>query len=135
MNNPGYKDAHVLMVTARLFQDIVGFARPEAGMPSGSAKSYWRMFYLSAVTITTLGYGDIVPISNVSRLLVASQAIIGVVLIGLFLNALTLKENKSKNGLSTTQGKEEVLCDQGDSTIVAEPDGSVDQGHSGLMEK
>ncbi len=53
---------------------------------------FWRMFYFSAVTITTLGYGDIVPISDLARLLVAAESILGIILIGLFFNALTRKE-------------------------------------------
>lgn len=50
--------------------------------------SYWRMLYLSAVTITTLGYGDIVPITTRSRLYISLEAILGIVTVGLFLNAL-----------------------------------------------
>ncbi|MEP2736737.1 MAG: potassium channel family protein [Erythrobacter sp.] len=42
-----------------------------------------RMLYFSAVTATTLGYGDIVPISKKSRLVVAFQSIFGLVLMGL----------------------------------------------------
>lgn len=47
-----------------------------------------RMFYLSAVTITTLGYGDIVPTSSTARLLVSLEAILGILVAGLFLNSL-----------------------------------------------
>lgn len=52
---------------------------------------YWKMFYFSSVTITTLGFGDIVPITNKARILVSLEAIIGVVIIGLFLNSLANK--------------------------------------------
>jgi voltage-gated potassium channel Kch len=45
------------------------------------------MIYFSAVTITTLGFGDIVPITAHARTSVI-EAISGVILIGLFLNAL-----------------------------------------------
>ena len=48
-----------------------------------------RMLYLSTVTITTLGYGDILPITNLSRTLVAFESILGIVVIGLFLNAVS----------------------------------------------
>lgn len=44
--------------------------------------------YLSVVTVTTLGYGDIVPKSPLAKLLTSFQAISGVVLVGLFLNSL-----------------------------------------------
>lgn len=47
-----------------------------------------RMLYFSTVTITTLGFGDIVPVEPVARLLVAVESILGIILMGLFLNAL-----------------------------------------------
>jgi hypothetical protein len=49
------------------------------------------MLYLSSVTITTLGYGDIVPVTCSARMLIASEAILGVILAGLFLNSLALR--------------------------------------------
>jgi hypothetical protein len=54
-----------------------------------SKDTFYRMLYLSAVTITTVGYGDIVPLTDLARAAVASEAILGIVLIGLFLNALS----------------------------------------------
>ena len=50
--------------------------------------------YFSVITITTLGYGDITPIGLVSQLLTASESIIGIILIGLFLNALSYQHNR-----------------------------------------
>jgi hypothetical protein len=58
---------------------------------------FWSLFYLSTVTITTLGFGDIVPITRTCRLLVSSEAILGIILIGLFLNALTRDKIFNKN--------------------------------------
>lgn len=62
--------------------------RAENGEPSRATDSYWRMLYLSAVTITTVGYGDIVPITTTARLFVGLEAVLGVVVAGLFLAAL-----------------------------------------------
>jgi hypothetical protein len=77
-----------LPVSEPLNDDITGFANAVSGFPSRATGSYARMFYFSAVTITTLGYGDIVPITTAARLLVAAEAILGIVLIGLFINSL-----------------------------------------------
>ncbi len=44
--------------------------------------------YFSTVTITTLGYGDIVPEDTLTKALVSLEAILGIVLIGVFLNAI-----------------------------------------------
>jgi len=45
-------------------------------------------FYFSIVTITTLGYGDILPNSNISMLLASSEVLLGILIIGLFVNSL-----------------------------------------------
>lgn len=45
--------------------------------------------YFSAVTITTLGYGDIQPIETATKLVSASEAVFGVVTIGFFLTSLS----------------------------------------------
>lgn len=50
--------------------------------------SFVRMLYFSTVTISTIGYGDIAPINDGLRMLVGLEAIIGVVFIGLFINAV-----------------------------------------------
>ncbi len=50
--------------------------------------------YYSTVTITTLGYGDISPISSVAQILVVLETVLGVATIGLFLNALSLKKSR-----------------------------------------
>jgi Ion channel len=40
--------------------------------------------YFSVITITTLGYGDLSPISGFGRILAACEALLGVVLLGVF---------------------------------------------------
>jgi hypothetical protein len=54
-----------------------------------------RMMYLSAVVITTLGLGDIVPMTSQARLLVAIEAVTGIAFAGLFLNALAYRASQS----------------------------------------
>jgi hypothetical protein len=73
------------------YSNVLGIWRYIAasrGQTGYSDASIGRAMYLSAVTITTLGYGDIVPMTDAGRLLVATEAVLGVVLAGLFLNAL-----------------------------------------------
>jgi voltage-gated potassium channel Kch len=64
------------------------------GFPARVSGHFARMFYLSTVTITTLGVGDVLPITMTTRLLVALEAILGVALIGLFLNSLAQGRNE-----------------------------------------
>jgi hypothetical protein len=66
------------------------------GDPTSAPGTSWRMLYLSVTVITTLGFGDIVPITTAARLLVSAEAILGVVVIGLFLNALARTFNRAR---------------------------------------
>lgn len=86
-----------LPISLALSQQFQGLYQGRRGFPSRVTGSFGRMFYLSAVTITTLGYGDIVPISTMARILVALEAILGVVVVGLFLNSLSF-ERSSREG-------------------------------------
>ncbi|MGZ5445146.1 MAG: potassium channel family protein [Thermoanaerobaculia bacterium] len=64
------------------------FMKVDTGMTLSGWGTYSRFVYFSVVTLTTLGYGDIVPISDRARGLVSLQSVFGVVVIGLFLNSL-----------------------------------------------
>lgn len=98
---------HAFMpIPSSLHEQILGYAKGVSGFPSKTTGSYWRMLYLSAVTISTLGYGDILPITTVSRILLSTEAIIGIVLVGLFLNSLAYESNFKDNNLSKLKEEE-----------------------------
>lgn len=42
--------------------------------------------YYSAVTITTLGFGDVTPLNETAAVLVGAEAVLGVVIAGMFIN-------------------------------------------------
>jgi len=65
---------------------IDAFALGIKGRPKYLPHGFIRMFYLSSITITTLGYGDIVPLTSRARLLIALESLLGIMAIGLFLN-------------------------------------------------
>jgi len=79
--------------TAEVNQQLIKFVDEVKGEPNGVEHNFLRMLYLSMVTITTLGYGDIVPLTNGARVLIGIEATIGIVIMGLFVNSLL---NKSK---------------------------------------
>lgn len=51
-------------------------------------RSIWRMLYLSATTITTLGLGDIVPVTDRARIFLTVESILGLALMGCFINGV-----------------------------------------------
>jgi hypothetical protein len=97
----GYLDSdEILMpIPPELSKKIEDCGAGRRGFPSGTSGNFVRMFYLSASTITTLGYGDIVPITTLTRILVSIEAVLGIVFIGLFLNALGYEKGKSENAV------------------------------------
>lgn len=75
-------------VSSELDDMILTLIKSEYGYTDGYESNFARMLYLSTVTITTLGFGDIVPITDFARLLIGLESILGVVILSLFINAL-----------------------------------------------
>lgn len=57
----------------------------QQGIPKYLSDSFARMYYFSAVTSSTIGYGDIVPLTTRARLLVALEGTLSMITGGLFL--------------------------------------------------
>ena len=67
--------------------------REQLGLSNGSEtiSSLIDSFYFSATTLTTLGFGDITPVTQLGRLLVATQGILGFFLFALLASMLFRK--------------------------------------------
>lgn len=57
--------------------------RYELGLDGAETRIHdlWDAFYFTTVTLTTLGYGDITPTTEIGRILVACEALLGFVLL------------------------------------------------------
>ena len=86
----GYVAAVVLY--AVLFCSVPGLLDQELSFPDS--------LYFSVVTITTLGYGDISPVTGMGKFLCASEALVGVLLLGWFLmtvsNQLVYRQERNR---------------------------------------
>jgi hypothetical protein len=69
-------------------EDLIHLLR---GQPEPGEGAFWRMLYFSVCTITTLGFGDIVPVTPLARGLVTFEAFLGPLLLGVFLAAVALR--------------------------------------------
>ncbi|HEY4661415.1 MAG TPA: potassium channel family protein [Terriglobales bacterium] len=78
-----------LQVSMSLANSMRNFAVAVRGFPAQIPGQFWRMAYFSATTITTLGFGDIVPLTTAARIVVSLESVLGIVLMGLFLNAVS----------------------------------------------
>lgn len=82
--------------------DLIMLSR---GIPVGTYFCLFkRMLYLSMITITTLGYGDIVPLTDLSRLLVGLEATLGVICLGLIIAIFSNLLGGNKGDSVTEQG-------------------------------
>ena len=72
-----------------LFYDMVAILDPNAFSQSVETTSLLdSMFYFSFTTLTTLGYGDITPISDIARTLANLEAIVGMMYPAIFIARL-----------------------------------------------
>jgi hypothetical protein len=88
-------DCGFLYIPWNLRDQLIAYDNALNGFPSNSTGNFERLLYLSAMTATTVGYGDIVPVTRTARLLVASEAVVEIILIGLFLNSLAVKARRA----------------------------------------
>ena len=90
---------------SRQIDDFISGIKGNPGAVSGS---FWRMLYFSSVVITTVGFGDILPLSRLARGLVAAEALLGIMVGGFFLNAVAHRAaNVRKSRSPTSSGPSE----------------------------
>lgn len=89
--------AFPVKITDNLDKNIRSIIYANNGLGTYVDNNVCRMLYLSIVTITTLGFGDIVPITDLARILIGLESFCGVVISGFFVNAVFHKAtNKQK---------------------------------------
>jgi hypothetical protein len=100
LKNRGLDDASRLLeqytdqsISTKLATALDEFLDRSDGINDQHYSEWSRYIYLSVVTMTTLGYGDLIPISTVARLLVSTQAIVGIFLFGIFFYMLAKNDD------------------------------------------
>ena len=59
-----------------------------AGPPASRSMQGFTALYFSLITLATVGYGDIVPVAGVVRMLAAMEAIVGMFYVALLISRL-----------------------------------------------
>ena len=113
----------------RAREALLGFPNPYMYW---TPSRFLRMLYFSAVTISTLGYGDIVPISTRARAVVTLEVIWGPILLGLFLNSLI---TEAAQGISSRRSASEDVLSALPPGDYASPEGIPSSRTNGRTRK
>jgi hypothetical protein len=60
--------------------------------------NHFNTLYFSFTTLSTVGYGDIVPVSGIARILAMSEAVFGMFYVTLLIARLVALYSANKNG-------------------------------------
>ena len=69
---------------------------------------FWSALYFSVVSITTLGFGDMFPVSGLARVLVCLECVLGLVFMGLFLNDISAAQADKVSMIERRKSEEEL---------------------------
>jgi hypothetical protein len=72
-------------LVARVTPDAFAFSVPAS---AGHSMTGFTAFYFSIITLTTVGYGDVTPVSNVARMLAMLEAMTGTLFVGVLIARL-----------------------------------------------
>lgn len=73
-------------IYAAIYYNFPSWFLFEIGNPPRELNSYCESLYFSLVTITTLGYGEIVPTHDIGRFVVTTEPIVGLFIVGWLIN-------------------------------------------------
>jgi len=94
---PAADAMHIIFVSSAAMDSLTRFDSLSRGRPIPLRRGFGRYLYFSVITMTTVGYGDFVPLSDKTRALVELQALFGIVLAGLFINAVAVRSAASSS--------------------------------------
>jgi hypothetical protein len=88
-----------------LRRQVDAYTQAERGFPHSTTGTFFRMLYLSWITITTVGYGDIVPMTPWARFFVGVEATFGIILLGLLVNSIVSAASEVRKAEGGKGGK------------------------------
>ncbi|MCF6227460.1 MAG: potassium channel family protein [Planctomycetes bacterium] len=89
---------------------LISFLAPESFNHAGGGAFNWAdAMYFSLVTLTTLGYGDIQPVSSVARMVAALEAVFGVLYLAMLVSMFIseFKANRDRRIAKDTKASDE----------------------------
>ena len=77
-----------MMLVICLYAGIYTLVSSGPDAEFGIGRSYFDALYFSVMTWTTVGYGDFTPITPISKIVAASEALLGYIFMGVFWGVL-----------------------------------------------
>lgn len=91
-----------------VFNDYNSFKYSNGCIPTDALERFIDMLYFSTMTLTTVGYGDIVPVSKLAKFLVSLEAMTFTVFISfIIMNFTKTKGNKEKDAHQNEENNNE----------------------------
>lgn len=84
----------LMALTWGLFYEQMESIRPGSFVVEGGGPTISTFFYFSLVTITTLGFGDILPMSPLTRLAAGVEAAIGTLYVAIFIGRIVTQSHR-----------------------------------------
>jgi hypothetical protein len=103
VHSPDYPNTFGVFISEDAALQAISLVQGMNGEPTSVGGNFPRMLYFSIVVLTTLGLGDIVPMTPIARLAVGTEAVLGVSLLGFLLNAIAWRANNSSREEQATQ--------------------------------
>jgi len=69
----------------------------EAQAPGSFITNYGDSFWYVITTVTTVGYGDIVPVTGLGRVIASFLQIVGIIMYGSLVGTITVYLNRSQD--------------------------------------
>lgn len=101
----------LIIVSASLLYLVESDRCEELGLPCHGFESIPSSFWFSTITLTTVGYGDVYPFTQMGRTIAAFLAVCAVILMSLSTALLSVNFERSKGYLDLETSEQEMLRD------------------------
>lgn len=103
-----FRFAWCFLGTIVVFAVVFSFLGSEHWNTDHPVDGFGSALYFSVVSITTLGFGDMYPVSGLARAMVCAECIFGLVFMGLFLNDISADQAKKVSEIERGKSEQEL---------------------------
>ena len=108
MKNKKYRFAWCFLGTIIVFAVVFCCLGREHWNTEHPVEDFWSALYFSVVSITTLGFGDVFPVSEIARVLVCTECILGLIFMGIFLNDISAAQAEKVSEIERGKNEQEL---------------------------